>query len=102
MVQGRTGRLNSPFEHYTYRSIRDFLRKMESYSDLASQEIRKKKRPGAASLILRPFFTSFKMYVLKLGFLDGMHGLLLAVLYGYYTFLKYARAWEGNSTSRKE
>jgi hypothetical protein len=34
------------------------------------------------------------MYVLRLGFLDGMHGIVLAALYGYYTFLKYAKAWE--------
>jgi len=76
---------------------------MDRYSDLAALEIRKKnRRPGIASLVLRPLFTSFKMYVLKRGFLDGMHGLLLAGLYGYYTFLKYARAWEGNNALRKE
>jgi len=102
VLQGKTGRLDSPFEHYTYPSISDFLRKMDRYSDLAALEIRKNRRPGIASLILRPLFTSFKMYVLKLGFLDGMHGLLLAGLYGYYTFLKYARAWEGNNALRKE
>jgi hypothetical protein len=68
---------------------------MEVYSRLAAQEIRKKGRPGIFSLLIRPFFTFFKMYALRLGFLDGVHGLVLAVLYGHYTFLKYARAWEG-------
>jgi len=94
VVNGRVGQLAAPLEHYSYRNVSDYIRKMEVYSTLAAQEIRKKGRPGVFSLFVRPFFTFFKMYVLRRGFLDGVHGLVLAVLYGYYTFLKYARAWE--------
>jgi len=94
LVQGRVGNLTSPLQHYTYRTISDYIKKMETYSTLAAHELRKRGRPGMASLLFRPFFTFLKMYVLRLGFLDGMHGLVLAVLYGYYTFLKYAKAWE--------
>ena len=95
VLQGKTGSLKGPLQHYTYRTISDYLRKMENYSTLASREIRKRSgRPGMASLIFKPSITFFKMYFFRLGFLDGMHGLVLAILYGYYTFLKYARAWE--------
>lgn len=94
-VSGSAGNLEGCLEHYTYRTIADYIRKMEIYSTLAAREIRKKSgRPGVTSLLCKPGATFFKMYVLRLGFLDGMHGLLLAVLYGYYTFLKYAKAWE--------
>ena len=96
VVNGRVGQLNAPLEHYTYRTISEYVRKMEVYSSLAAKEIRKKGRPGIMSLIAKPFFTFFKMYVLRLGFLDGVHGLVLGVLYGYYTFLKYAKTWEQN------
>ena len=96
VVNGRVGQLHAPLEHYSYRNISDYICKMEVYSRLAAQEIRKKGRPGIFSLLIRPFFTFFKMYALRLGFLDGLHGLVLAVLYGHYTFLKYARAWEGH------
>jgi hypothetical protein len=34
------------------------------------------------------------MYFLHRGFLDGRHGLLLAILYSYYVFLRSAKAWE--------
>ena len=34
------------------------------------------------------------MFVLRAGFLDGMPGLILAGLYAYYTFIKYAKLWE--------
>ena len=35
-----------------------------------------------------------RIYFIKRGFLDGRHGLVLASLYAYYTFLKYAKLWE--------
>jgi len=102
VVNGRVGQLNAPLEHYTYRTISEYVRKMEVYSSLAAKEIRKRGQPGIFSLVAKPFFTFFKMYVLRLGFLDGVHGLVLAVLYGYYTFLKYARAWEQHEKKGNE
>ena len=102
IVRGRVGQLHAPLEHYTYRTISDYVRKMEVYSSLAAKEIRKRGQPGIFSLVAKPFFTFFKMYVLRLGFLDGVHGLVLAVLYGYYTFLKYARAWEQHEKKGNE
>ena len=43
---------------------------------------------------LRPPWRFFSMYVLRLGFLDGRAGFVLARLSAFYTFLKYARLWE--------
>jgi hypothetical protein len=34
------------------------------------------------------------MYIIRLGFLDGWRGLVLAVLYADYVFLRTAKAWE--------
>ena len=34
------------------------------------------------------------MYILKLGFLDGYFGFLLACLYSHHTFCKYAKLKE--------
>ncbi|MBI4686386.1 MAG: glycosyltransferase family 2 protein [Nitrospirae bacterium] len=96
-VQGRTGYLKSPLEHYTYGAISDYIKKMENYSTLAAKEIAL-KNPAPSSLAIRmftsPIFTFVKMLFLKQGFRDGIRGLILAVLYGAYTFLKYAKAWE--------
>ena len=95
VVNGSVGNLAGCMEHYTYRTISDYIRKMDMYAALAAREIRKKSgRPGVEFLAIKPFFTFLKMYILRLGFLDGMHGFILAVLYSYYTFLKYAKAWE--------
>lgn len=95
VVEGKTGYLRNPLRHYTYRSISDFTKRMESYSTLAAEEIRKNAgSAGLFSVTIRPLSTFMKMYFLRLGFLDGARGLMLAALYSYYTFLKYAKTWE--------
>lgn len=94
-VKGQTGYLRNPLIHYTYWSLTDFINRMENYSTLAAREIRKNGgHAGLFSLTMRPAATFFKMYLMRLGILDGKRGLILAILYSYYTFLKYAKTWE--------
>jgi hypothetical protein len=45
-------------------------------------------------LISHPLFTFFKMYIWRGGVFDRKPGLILSMLYGYYTFVKYAKLWE--------
>jgi glycosyltransferase involved in cell wall biosynthesis len=95
VVEGKTGYLKNPLKHYSYRSISDFTKRMEKYSTLAAKEIKRKSgRAGLFSLTIKPLSTFLKMYLLRLGLLDGSRGLMLAVLYSYYTFLKYAKTRE--------
>jgi glycosyltransferase involved in cell wall biosynthesis len=95
VIHGSTRYLKNPMEHYTARTLSDFLVKLEHYSSLSAKEIYGKGiRPGILSLTVRPFFTFLKMFFLRMGFLDGKSGLILSLLYSYYTFLKYAKAWE--------
>jgi len=95
VVEGSTGYLKNPLRHYTYRSISDFVERMERYSTLAAKEIMKNSgRAGLFSLTIKPPLTFIKMYFLRLGLLDGTRGFMLAVLYSFYTFLKYAKTWE--------
>ncbi|MBP1740318.1 MAG: glycosyl transferase, family 2 [Deltaproteobacteria bacterium] len=92
LVEGATGYLKNPLEHYTYGSVADYLIRMERYSRLAALEIEQGRRPLLwSALTLRPAFTFLNMYFLRCGFLDGKKGLFLAASYAYYTFLKYYR-----------
>jgi len=92
VVDGGTGYLREPLEHFTYVSVSDYLQRMERYSGLAARELALAGRGFRwRHMVLRPFFTFLKMYGLKLGFLDGRAGFFLAVSYAYYTFLKYYR-----------
>ncbi len=93
VVNGKTGFLKHPIEHYTYDSIPEFIAKMDNYSTLSAKE-KATGSAGVVSLAIRPIATFIKMYFLRFGFLDGIHGFILAVLYGFYTFVKYAKIWE--------
>lgn len=94
-VNGSSGNLKNPLIHYTYWSISDFVKRTENYSTLAANDIRKRSgRAGLFALTIKPLATFIKMYILRLGLLDGVRGLVLAVLYSYYAFLKYAKTWE--------
>ena len=95
VVNGPAAYLKSPLIHYTYLTLNDYMKKMDHYSTLAAEEIlRQKGRPSSCSLIINPAAVFLKMYVLRLGFKDGIHGLMLAVLYAFQTFVKYAKALE--------
>jgi glycosyltransferase involved in cell wall biosynthesis len=102
VLEGKTGYLKHPMEHFTYASVGDYLNRMERYSRLAADEVLSSgRKPGWTSMLFRPLFTFLKMYGLKRGFLDGREGFFLAVSYAYYTFLKYYRAAEPGSKGRQ-
>jgi glycosyltransferase involved in cell wall biosynthesis len=94
-VKGKTGALKAPLEHFTYQSISDYLQRMDRYSDLSAQQYwLEGKKISWPEILFRTKYTFFKMWVLQRGFLDGANGLLLAVLYSYYTFVKYSKLKE--------
>jgi glycosyltransferase involved in cell wall biosynthesis len=95
VINGRVGTLKAPLEHFTYDSISDYLKRMDRYSELsAKQYLAEGKKVSWLEILLRTKYTFFKMWVLQRGFLDGPKGLVLAVLYSYYTFVKYAKLKE--------
>jgi glycosyltransferase involved in cell wall biosynthesis len=93
-IQGTVGFLKNPLEHITYRSLDDFLVRMNRYSTLAALQIRKEGRRYKFYDLLRPPFTFLHMYVLRGGFLEGYLGFLLSMLYAFYTLVKYSRLRE--------
>ena len=89
-VAGPVGRLRNPLDHYSYASVSDYLRRQDRYARLAAREMQKEgRRPRWGELAWRPALHFFKLYVLRLGFLEGRLGFTLAVLGSLYNFLKY-------------
>jgi len=97
IVDGKIGYMKEPLLHYTYQNIEEFIKKMNNYASLSAQEI-VKRNPSQYKIfykmIFSPCFTFLKMYVFRLGLLDGIRGLILAMLYSFYGFLKYVKVWE--------
>jgi glycosyltransferase involved in cell wall biosynthesis len=92
---GSIGYLTKPVIQIPFRNIDHFLSKHDRYSDLMARRMLEQGRRFAPhQLITHPLGTFAKMYLYRQGFRDGIPGLVLAGLYAYYTFLKYAKLWE--------
>jgi len=91
---GRVGTLRGHIEHITCLNLEEAFIKTQRYSSLMAQEMHKRgRRFHIHQLISHPFAAFIRMYLFKLGFLDGIHGLILSTNHAYYTFLKYAKLW---------
>jgi glycosyltransferase involved in cell wall biosynthesis len=94
-VTGEVARLAAPLLHASYRDLEDFLTRSNRYSTLAAEDwVRRGRAISARDLVVRPLGRFLSMYVLHAGFLDGWRGLVLAVLYAHYVFLRSLKVWE--------
>lgn len=87
-------KLKGDLLHYTYRDLEHYLVKSASYAKAWAIQ---RQAKGKSSSLLKAFSHGLscflKMYIFRLGFLDGKQGLLLALLSGHSTFAKYADLW---------
>ena len=91
-VKGEMGYLKNPLRHYTYPNLEHYFKKLKRYTTLSAQQLHQNgARAYPWDLIFRPAATFFKMYLIKLGFLDGWQGLVLAVLSAYQVLVKYLK-----------
>jgi glycosyltransferase involved in cell wall biosynthesis len=94
-VDGVPGLLRGEIQHYTYRSLSDYLRRLETYSTLAAQDYHQQgKRASMAKVMANPPAAFVKAYLLKRGFLDGAPGLMVAVMGAISVFFKYSKLYE--------
>tara|TARA_A100001011_G_scaffold174936_1_gene183633 strand:- start:1001 stop:1759 length:759 start_codon:yes stop_codon:yes gene_type:complete len=75
--------------HETYKTMTDYYQKMSLYIDAWSSQNVNKKNGGLLIGTLRGYWAFIKMYFIKLGFLDGVTGLILASLRYQTTVMKY-------------
>lgn len=96
-LQKSPKKLNFPLFHFSYRDISDHLKFIDKYSSLfAEEESRNGKKSSVSWAFAKGLFKAFYMYFIRLGFLDGKPGFVLAVLGFYYNFLKYLKLYEKN------
>ncbi len=69
---------------------------MNRYSSLGAEIVATNGRVrfSVFNIVLRPLATFVYNYFFRLGFLDGLEGLLLHLYHAVYVSWKYAKAWE--------
>lgn len=96
MKQGSTTRkLNNDIAHYTYKNLSHQIRTIDKFSDISSETLVNEGETFCLhSLLFRPPVKFIETYLIKLGFLDGLPGLIISVASAFYIFVKYAKMWE--------
>jgi glycosyltransferase involved in cell wall biosynthesis len=85
-------RLAEPIEHLSYRDFRHHLRTIDSFTRIAARALREEgARATPFDLLVRPIAVFVKSLVLKLGFLDGWRGFVIAAMAAWTDWLKYWR-----------
>lgn len=93
-VEGKVKRLKGVFEHRSYTDIDGYFVKFNKYTSLAAETMFKKgKKCSIPVIVLRTPLEFLRRYILRLGFLDGVRGLIWAAFSAFYTFVKYIKLW---------
>ena len=95
IVNGKVGKLKNIMIHNSYPTISSYFNKLEQYTTLGAKKLLEtNKKAKVIDIVFKPPFEFIKRYILKCGFLDGIRGFIWAVLYAFYTFIKYIKLWE--------
>ena len=94
LVGGPVGTLAAPLMHEAFRDLERVIAKMNSYSTASAQMLHARGRRGSVAAAIGHGLWAFaRTYCLRLGFLDGREGFMLAVSNAegaYYRYLKLA------------
>lgn len=91
----RAGRLRCDMLHYPVWNYDRYLAKIAHYTRLGAQDLHDRgRRASLGSMLFRVPLRFLQLYVLRLGFLDGLAGLQICMLSAVTSFLKQARLWE--------
>lgn len=91
-------RENSFIVHSMINDLTEHAAKWNNYTAYEAQEkhIDKGRKVKAKDIVLRPFFEFIKIFFLKRGYLDGLHGFVFALYAANYKFMVLAKVWEND------
>lgn len=95
IASGRVGRLRRRLLHFSYWTYDEYFQRLQRYTSYQAQVWHAAGRRASAWKLATHLPLRFlQAYILRLGFLDGLVGLQISALTGYYSFLKQARLWQ--------
>ncbi|MDI1362010.1 glycosyltransferase family 2 protein [Methylotenera sp.] len=88
------GYLKQSLLHLSYQNLDEVLDKMQRYAMLGAAELyAKNKRTNLCGAIGHGMWAFIRTYIIKRGFLDGSHGLMLAFNNAETTYYKYLQLY---------
>jgi len=82
-MQGKVDKLKNHMLHLAFDSVEEFSNKQKKYAKLSQ------KKKNLIKVFISPIWTFLKIYIFRLGFIEGWRGFVIAKVYAQYTFWKY-------------
>ncbi|MBF0570949.1 MAG: glycosyltransferase family 2 protein [Candidatus Omnitrophica bacterium] len=88
----RGANLKAKTIHYSFRSVEDFIAKINRYSTLeATKWYLDKRKMSFGKAMWRSWDRFFRRFIAKKGYKDGYYGFVAAVLSGFHEFAAYSK-----------
>lgn len=94
-VDGQVGHMKNHYLHTPYTDTAHQIRTVDRYSGAFANDLYSSgRRFHMVNMLFRPLFRFFRDYIFKMGFLDGIPGIIIMASTMYYVFMKHAKLWE--------
>lgn len=86
------GHLNEPMIHYSYLNLESVLEKMNRYSSGSARDMKVRGEKGSLfKAFTHAIWAFLRTYIIRLGFLDGKMGFILAIYNAETTYYRYLK-----------
>lgn len=93
-IDGSIATLKHRSDHFSYKGFDHYNNKLTQYSKLQAQALHTKNvRPNLYHFLVRPCYRFWHQYLIRLGFLDGKVGFILAYTSAFAVFKRYLYLW---------
>ncbi|MCB1141825.1 MAG: glycosyltransferase family 2 protein [Leptospiraceae bacterium] len=94
-IDGKGSSLKGDIIHYSFKDLSHQIDTINKFSSIVSfTRFKKSISFPLLKSLYKPFFKFIECYFLKLGFLDGYPGFVIAISSSFSTFLKFAKIYE--------
>jgi glycosyltransferase involved in cell wall biosynthesis len=98
-LKGHTMLLAGDLLHYSFKDIRHFITKINTFSDVFLERQRSEGTQWSlVHSVFRPWWRFFRAYIIRRGFLDGFPGFWIAIATAFFAFVRYSRKYEDELT----
>ena len=94
VTQGKLGFFKHKIDHFSYRNYDHYISKMNHYGAIRAKELHNNgKKVNLFHVLIKPPVRFFIHFFIRLGFLDGFTGFLVAKTQAYGVFTRYIKLW---------
>lgn len=99
-IRGKVKQLSNPLLHFPHKTIKDFLLEVNFYTSIRAKLLFKKGiKANFISIFLYPSGKFLLNFFIRRGFLDGVPGLIFAIMMSLHSFLVRGKLWALNNKS---